>query len=276
VSESKRVVSLSPHITEIIYALLAEESLIAVTDFCTFPPEAKNKTSIGGLLNPNLEQLIALQPDILIGSPAHQDLADKLQGRNYKFILMPDRTINDIYGIIDSIGTLLKIQDRANEMVNSIRDSISIYRERSLRLTANPPQAVFLFGGSGRELSVIGSGTFTDDLWRQVGGQNVFTDLQSSFAQINREALLQADPDIIIEFRPELKESNDIILGSRDNWSEFTHLKAVKNNHIYIVTGQYALIPGPRIVSVAKSFEKIIRNYSNTEIGDKDCYTFIQ
>lgn len=264
----QRIVSLSPHITEILYALEMDESIVAVTDFCISPPQAAQKTSIGGLLNPNLERLISLRPDVLIGSLAHSDLAFKLRDKNFNFVLLPDRKLSDIFAGIDSLGKLLKVTDRSILLIKNIRDSLNNYQRRTLHHNEESPRVVFLFGGKERNLSVIGPGTYTDDLWSYIGGKNAFANLQSGFAQINRESFYQADPDIIIEFRPEMEESHRVVRIDRSEWADFSHLKAVKNNQLYRITGQYALIPGPRIILLAKSFYDIMNFYSQKNASD--------
>ncbi|MBN2424412.1 MAG: ABC transporter substrate-binding protein [Calditrichaceae bacterium] len=261
----QRIISLSPHITEILFTLDCEESIIAVTDFCTYPPQAKAKTSIGGLLNPNLEIILALQPDVLIGSPAHSELAIKFQDKNMKFVLLPDRTLQDIYQTIDSIGIILHIEQKAVQLNKSIRDSLTKYHNIKPEIK-EIPRAVFLFGGDSgpaQALSAIGPGSFTDDLWREIGGQNALADLHTSFAQINREAFINANPDIIIEFRPDLPEKSGIEKASLEDWSEFMHLKAYKHNQIYRIPGQYALIPGPRIIKLSRAYLEILNLYQH-------------
>ena len=88
-ASGNRIISLAPHITEIIYALHAQDQLVAVTDFCRYPEEAASKEKIGGLLDPNIEKIIMLKPTLIFGLPSHQKLARELSKYGLTVTMMP-------------------------------------------------------------------------------------------------------------------------------------------------------------------------------------------
>ncbi|MBN1407786.1 MAG: ABC transporter substrate-binding protein [Calditrichaceae bacterium] len=260
----RRVISLAPNITEIIYALGQQSKLAAVTDYCNYPPEAKSKGTVGALLNPNLEKIISLKPDLLIGTPAHRELADKLELKNLKTILLPNDTIDEIFESIDSIGVLLDCRNMAAQLVQSIQDSIESYRiNRSLFLNQYP-KAMLVLGrepATTRNIGVIGSHNYMDSLWSLTGGINLFSDLNTKFAQVSRENIIDRNPDLIIEFKIDSAWNEDKNQSNQKEWNELNLINAVGHKQIYVIPDESAFIPGPRIYLLAKSYSKIYNKY---------------
>ena len=257
---TEKVVSLSPHITEIIYALKQQQKLVAVTDFCTYPAEAQNKTKIGGLINPNLEQIISLKAGLFIGTPAHSELAKKLARQNINCVLLPNDNLQDIFTSIDSIGKLLDCRATADSLNRALSDSILFYTNKAKKLDKHPRTmlAIGRESGSVRKITVSGGSTFISSLWNGAGGENVFSDLPAKYALINREALLAEDPDVIIEFKFKEAWDSNKQRQNLSEWSELANLKAVKNAQIYVLTGDYTLIPSPRIYLLLKDYYQIL------------------
>ncbi len=259
-----RIISLAPNITEILYALGQQKKLVGVTDFCKYPPQARQKTHIGGFVNPNIEAIIGLKPDLLIGLPSHADLQEKLRNEHLRFVLLPDDRLDDVYFTIDSIGNLLGCAKKAQHLIKMIRDSIRFYRQRALHIERFRPSAVLVVGrdpGSTTHLTVVGPHTFLDSIWTLLGGKNAFADLPTKYAQINRENILLKQPDIIVEFRynqPWNARKDSLNLRS---WQSLSMIPAVQNKQIYVLTGNYTLIPGPRIYKLAKDYYRIIDQF---------------
>ena len=126
-----RIISLAPNITEIIYAIDADEELVAVTDYCRYPEEAKKKVKIGGLLNPNIEMILRLKPTILFGVPAHAKLNQELQKFGLSITMIPNETISDVVSSIEKIGAETGHETEAKHLITSIRDSLSILKSLS-------------------------------------------------------------------------------------------------------------------------------------------------
>ena len=260
----RRIVSLSPNITEIIYALGQQDKLVGVTDFCKYPPQATKKRHIGGFVNPNIETIVSLKPDVLIGLPSHADLAQKLQNEHLKFVLLPDDRLADVFFTIDSLGRLLGCETKARHVIKAIQDSLRYYRRQSLAAERFPPKAMLVIGrdpGSTTHITVVGPHTFIDSVWTLMGGKNIFADLPVKYAQVNRENILLKQPDLIIEFHfgKQWNAHKDSL--NRRSWQSFTGVPAVKNGQIYVLTGTYTLIPGPRIYKLAADYNRIIQHF---------------
>jgi iron complex transport system substrate-binding protein len=264
----QRIISLAPNITEMIYALDEQDKLVAVTDYCVYPEAAKKKEKIGGFLNPNLEKMMASKPDLLIGLQSHSELAQKLNEQNLRTVLLPDNTVDEIFAAIDTLGQLLRAQGRAEKLIHSIRDSISTYRQQAEALPIDSVKGMLVLGrepGTTRNVGVIGSHNFMDSLWTELGCQNVFGNIPMKFSQINREAIITADPDLIIEFKSTWNQTPDANERNLLEWNAFNQVKAVKNKNIFIITGVYALIPGPRMYLLMKDYFQILKNYAQSK-----------
>lgn len=258
------IISLSPHITEIVYALGMQDRLLAVTDFCNYPIEAKTKPSIGGLVNPNIEKMISLRPDYLIGMPSNAELAAKLSTYQLPLIMLPNNEINEIFTSIDSIAALLNATDRGDSLLKSIQDSISHYQQLSRNLLGEGPRVMFVLGrerGTTRNISIIGPDTFTDELLQMTGAQNAFSQINNRYAQINRESLLQVDPDLIIEFKFNQVWTDQMVEDNLKEWNDLPELQAVQTRSIYVIDGNYSLIPGPRVYLLVKDYYNILLDW---------------
>ena len=260
-----RIISLAPHITEIIYALHAQDELVAVTDFCKFPPEARNKEKIGGLLDPNIEKMIALKPTHLFGLPSHAKLSEQLSSFGYRVTMLPDEEVKDILQSILFIGDQIGRHQTAQQLIDHIRKTLD-----SLRVSAddaNRLPGVLLIGrtkGTLQNMTAAGEQTYLNELWRLVGGRNIYADLPTRYGSVNLESLLLRNPAVIIEFdmqKPHSLEKEK--LGPE--WQLLKNTPAVKNGQVYIVGGSHTMIPGPRVTWLARDFQRIIDRVKNEE-----------
>jgi len=258
------VVSLSPHITEIIFALGAQDKLVGISDFCTYPAETDQIERIGGLLNPNLEKLLGLKADLFIGTPAHHELALKLGKQNLYTILLANDCFEDIFTTIDSIGVLLNKTVQAQKLQQAIHDSLDYYLAFTPQMQQKPT-ALLSIGrnpGTTHKITASGNDTFIAEMWQKIGGINIFTDLPAKYAQISNEALLQKNPDLIIEFKFKEDWNEQKNVANKREWTNLQNLKAVQQGHIYVLNGDYTLIPGPRIYLLARDFQEIISEHT--------------
>lgn len=260
----QRIISLAPNITEVLFALDLGEQVVAVSDFCNYPPQAKNKESIGGLLNPNLEKITALRPDLLIATESYRTLADKLGNKDFLIVLLPEKTVNDVYVTIDSLGTLFQREKKADSLITAIKDSLNFYRVKDTTAT---PSAMLVLGRSEnttRNISISSTGAFINELWEYCGGRNAFADIGSSFATLNREDLLKRDPQLIIEFKSSKNWSLEQDEANKKEWQDL-NISAVKKGQIYVINGNDFLIPGPRMFRLAKKYNRIIKQYQTSQ-----------
>lgn len=257
-----RIISLSPHITEIIYALGAEENLVAVTDFCTYPESAQKREKVGGLLNPNTEKILRLQPTHLFGVPAHETLSRNLGEFGLSIQMLPNEAIGDVLSTIRSIGVSIHKEKQAEKLiqeVNTVIDSV-----KRIKHTGDGVTGMLLIGretGTLRNMMVAGKGTYLDELWQIAGGINIFNDLSAAYSTINLESILYRNPQVIITFDPGQPPGVNRVTDFRE-WQPLQKINAVANKNIYVIGGGYALIPGPRVTRLAKDLTSIVSQVS--------------
>lgn len=242
-----RILSLSPNTTEILFALGLGDRVVGVTDFCRYPPEAAAKPKIGGLLNPNLERMIALEPNLVVLLPAHGDLGDKLAARGIRALIVPNDTVEDVFGSIEAIGAATGKGGAAAALVDSIRAVMDDIR-------ANPPDrryetmiVVSRAGTSVEDVFVAGSGTYLDELLRRAGGTNVFGGSLARYPEPSVEEILHKNPEVILEIRPEGKGDETETRLARAAWGRLPGLRAAQTGNVFALTGDYLVVPGPRM-----------------------------
>ncbi len=256
----KRVVSLAPHATEIIFRLGAGEVLVGRSDFCLYPPQAAARTSVGGYLNPDLEKIVALQPDVVFMFPNAQ-MHQKLQRLQLNPVPVPNETIAQILEGIRIVGEILHRPAPAAAIIAGIRDTLDWVKTQS----AGRPlrTALLLIGrepGSLRQLYAAGKDTYLSELLSLCHYENVLGDVNIRYFELSKEDLLRRDPDVILEFRLlDPSEDRDAALVSfQSDWQALPTLKAVRQGNVYIFTERYFLIPGPRVGRAAMTLWNVL------------------
>lgn len=261
---SHRIISLAPHITEIIYAIGAPDKLIAVSDFCKYPEEVKSKQRIGGLLDPNVELIISLKPTHLFGVPSHEKLDQKLKKFGLNVTMMPNENITDVLNSIKRIGQEIGCDQQSANLINQISNTLDSLKIKSGEKSGK--SAVLIIGrekGTLRNITVAGNDTFLDEIWQLCGGKNIFDDMPIRYGNISLESLLIKDPDVIIEF--EIEGGRNVLrVKNATEWDALNNLTAVKNHNIFIISGNHTLIPGPRMGLLAEDFARIIQDLNST------------
>ncbi len=255
----KRIISLAPNITEIIYKLGAGNLLVGRTEYGLYPPQALRVPVVGGYLNPDFEKMVALRPDVVLLLP-NPEMARKLSRLNLKPVTLPNETIDDIFSSIDSLGRLLNREKRAAALIAGIRDTLAWVKSRADSLAAK--SALLLIGreaGSLKGLYAAGKDTYLSELLKLCRVENAFSDVGIRYFEVSKEDLILRNPDLIVEFR--LIDSPDVareLQALKQDWQLLNVLKAVKNEQIYIFTERFFLIPGPRVaIGATLLFEKL-------------------
>jgi iron complex transport system substrate-binding protein len=266
-----RIISLSPHITEILFTLKAGENVIAVTDFCRFPRQALSREKIGGLLNPNIERMVALKPSHIFGVPAHADLAASLKRFNLEIIMFPNETIFDVLKTIKLIGSEIGKQAEATHFIDSFNDTLETLKSRS---TSDTIHAMLVIGREPetlRNIMVAGKETFISELWNLTGGLNLYQDLPNHYNNISIESILTRNPDVIIELTTQ-DPPGVAQVNTHSSWTTLGDVSAVENGHIFRISGNYTMVPGPRMTHLARDFAHIIKQVQNEKRVYSDIY----
>jgi len=255
----QRIISLSPNITEILFRLNAGNLVVGRTEFDLYPPAAREVPSVGGYLNPDLEKIVALHPDLILMLPNPAREA-QLKDLGLTVLSIPDETLQDILFSIKKIGEIVSRRQRATAVIAGIQDTLEMVKKQG---TARPPVTGALIvgreAGSLRGIYAAGKETYLSQLWELSGGKNIFADLPGRYFDIGKEDLLARDPDVILEFRVITGEHvNSEIEALQKDWEALSILKAIRNKQLYILPERFFLIPGPRITKIAIKFSSII------------------
>jgi iron complex transport system substrate-binding protein len=252
-----RIISLAPHMTEIIYAIEAQNQLIAVTDYCRYPEDASNKEKIGGLLNPNIEKMVNLKPTHLFGLPSHDKLRQDLEKYGLTVTMLSNENIQDVLNTITTIGNMIGNSKQASRLVNRINTFLDSIRVNKKDVSIKAALMIGREKGTLRNITAAGKDTYIDKLWELVGGENIYADLPTRYGTINLESLLLRNPDVIIQF--DMKKERGVFRADiTQEWLDLKNLNAVKNKNIFVIGGNHTMIPGPRLVLLAEDFNKII------------------
>jgi iron complex transport system substrate-binding protein len=258
-----RLISMSPGFTEILYDIGAQDQLIGVTDFCRYPPEAKTKEKVGGYYNPNIEKIISLKPDLVLLLPFHSDTITTLKKLNIHVFVQDDSTLKDVFDSYDRLGRLLGREKQADAAKARLQDGMGIIREKARR--RKPVSILFVVGhdtGTLRQVYAAGPKSFVDEIITLCGGKNIMADSGMPYPLVSKERLIGRDPDVIVDSMPSDQSTNGAVESARKEWGQFTSLKAVRENHVYYLTKDEDLIPGPTLLGLAQTLDQIFTEVS--------------
>ncbi|MFC1966533.1 ABC transporter substrate-binding protein [Chloroflexota bacterium] len=252
----QRIISLAPSNTEILYALGLADQVVAVTDYCNYPLEVKAKPTIGGFSTPNIEEIVALSPDLVLATSMHENkIIPQLEGKGLTVLALNPKTIDDVLEAILLTGKVAGVEGNATALVDGMRQRIKAVADRTSGLTPEQKPKVFYVVWHD-PLKTAGSETLQDELIQKAGGTNVAQGL-TAYANISLEVVVKEDPEVIIA---------GIGHGSgHDQTFQYAQVEprlrdtdARLNNRIYAINSDLASRPGPRIVEALEQFAQFI------------------
>ena len=224
-----RIVSTSPAVTEIIYALGAEDLLVGRTDFCVYPPEAKGIESIGGISNLNVEKIVSLQPDLVIsGSMIPRKGSLQLEKMGVPIVCVIEKqNFEGLYENISKIGQLVGRKQAADSLNRQIKEqALQVAKEMNKKNKDTKLKSVYYvvgFGPSGN--FTAGGNSFISEIISMAGGHNVAADITGWSYSL--EALMQADPDYVM-----IRREDSATFCKTEPYNK---LSAIKNGHIIAI-----------------------------------------
>lgn len=258
-SYPKRVIALGPNINEIIYAIGGKDLLVARSDFDDFPPEIKKLPSVGNLFDVNIEKVVSLKPDVVIGSThASPKVAEKLTSLGIPTVSLYNESLNGTYDIIKKAGELLNLTANATNLTEKMRSDLEVIRLNASVLKYHPK--VYFAIQFGDSDYTANKSSFISEVIELAGGINVASNL--SGWSISKEAIFKADPDVIVIGNDgHIDNANNVIKRFKTN-PLYAKLRAVKNNNIYVVDGDTIFRQSVRLPIAAKEFLTIFSSYS--------------
>jgi iron complex transport system substrate-binding protein len=241
-----RVVSASPTITELVYALGAGNKLVGVTDYCDFPADvvarrANNSlASIGGFYTPNFEKIVNATPDLVLLDSSVQkdkDMMPQLDTFGIRYVVMFEGTNSTmVYKNIEMAGVILKENVNSAALISTMQSRFASISTSIGAQTSKPKVMVTVYYDETNTW-INGGQTFIDDIVTGAGGVNAFSDV-NGFANVNREAALAANPDYIIIAATMNSQSPQEVYDMMMNDTLLKNTKAVLDHHVYVIINQ--------------------------------------
>jgi iron complex transport system substrate-binding protein len=266
----QRVVSLSPSITEVLFAIRAGSKVVGVTRYCDYPPEVLVRVGdgslkvVGGFTDPNIEVIVSLKPDLILASSDLQnEVVSSLEAKGLTVFGLAPRTIDEIVENIRTVGRILDLSESAERLVENMTTRIDTIVNK-MGTVAEKPRIYYEVWYD--PLMSIGQGTWVNDLITLAGGVNIFGGSKASYPLINSETVVAADPQIIIVSKGYMGgiEQTRSSIRDRPGWSS---ISAVRNNRIYAIEEDTVYRHGPRIVDGLETLALIIHPELFPETG---------
>jgi iron complex transport system substrate-binding protein len=244
-AEARRIISIIPATTEMLFAMGAGDRLVAVGTYDHFPAEVEHLPRVGALLDPDIERIITLRPDLVVLYGTQSDLRSQLDRAGIPYYLYVHRGLPDVAETIRSLGARVGLEREANTLAARVERQVADVRTR----VANRPRprTLLVFGrepGSLRDIESSGGVGFLHDMLEAAGGSDVFADIRQQNVATSTEMVLARAPEVIIELHYAQGRPRNVDLAA---WDALPSVPAVRNHRVYVLQGGEFVIPGPRV-----------------------------
>ena len=255
-STPQRIISLAPNLTEILFALGLGDRVVGVTRYCDFPARALEKEKIGGMVDPNLEKIQSLRPDLIIGFRGNPlGVLNKLRNLHFPvFVLNLGSSLDGLFQTIEKVGLVTRAEDPAKTLVAGLKEKHQAIRA-ALRNVPKKPKVFLSVYGQG--LWTCGEGSYLNDLLVQAGGVNIAAHIPRRWLQLNREQLIHENPDVIIimaKDKERFSQAGELFRAD----SRLKDVRAVKDNSIHWLDENIAGRFGPRLIDALDTVARIL------------------
>lgn len=236
----ERIVSIAPSTTEILFALGLGDRVVAVDDYSDFPPAAAAKPRLGGMIDPELEPLVATTPDLVLATGIQAEtVVPALEGLGIPVAVVDPGSVDEVFAGIALVGRVTGAEAAAAELSCEMRLRVD---EVAARVAGAPRPRVFF--EISPDLYTAGPGSYIDDLIDRAGGSNVAADAGGEYPQLGLEALVAADPEVVLLADEEAGVTAEQV-GARPGWGAIT---AVVDGRVVALDPDLTNRPGPRVV----------------------------
>jgi len=254
----KRVVSMAPNVTEMLFAIGLDDEIIGVTDFCDYPDAAREKPKIGGYYNPSIEMILSLAPDLIIATPDgySKERIERLDQSGISVFLVNPQKIDEVLETMLTLGRITGKDDVARRVVEDLRARVEAVREKVSSIPVEKRPKVFYEIGHD-PLITAGPGNFVDSLISAAGGINIAGDAPTDWPRYSIEAVIMKAPDVIIT-APHVASGEDTTTDADTSvWQKYKTIPAARNGRIYPVNPNILLRSGPRIVDGLEELHRL-------------------
>lgn len=243
----ERAVSLAPNLTENIFAVGAGDRLVGVTSFCNFPEDANKIAKVGDTINPNIEAIIALKPQVVFVSTASQieNFTKTLEQQNIAVFVTAPKDLNGILANLRQLGDIFGTTERTTILLNELQEKIIATDEK----VADKTKVKAFVQISKEPLFTIGKDSFLTEIIERAGGISVTKDVATAYPKLSKETALALNPDVIIlSESPDNLEPNDV----------FKNSNAVKNKKVFKINADLLSRPSPRLIDALEQLSEAL------------------
>jgi iron complex transport system substrate-binding protein len=249
----KKIVSLAPNITEVLFSLGLDEEIVGVSIHCNFPEKAKGRVRVGSYISLDFERITSLKPDLVIATGAGntREMVDRLEKLGFKTYVIFPKNFNDILQSIAHIGEVVNREKEARGIIEGMRKR----SQRVIELTGDLPRPKVFIQIGDAPVVTVGKGSFADDLIRLAGGENVAGKEKEVYPRFGMEEILKRAPEVIVisSMNPKADYQKTF-----QEWARWKTIPAVKNGRIHLMDSDLLDRPSPRIVDGLEELAKVL------------------
>jgi len=256
---ARRIISLVPALTEILFAIGAGPQVIAVSSYDDDPPDVKTLPRVGALLDPDTERILSMRPDLVLVYGSQAELLDQLSRAGIPIFRYRHGGLAELTPTFRQLGELTGHVEEAQRVSADIERRLGQVRmrvagrgrPRTLLVMSREPMSL-------RQLDASGGVGFLNDLVELAGGANVFADVGRQAVRVSTEMLLARAPEVIVDLHYTGAMDGAQLQKEREVWRPLASIPAVKANRVQLLVGDHLVVPGPRIARAAEEYARAI------------------
>ncbi len=263
IAAPQRIVSTAPSFTETLFAIGAGDRVVAVSTYCHYPAAANKLPRVGNYLQPNVEAIARMQPDLVLVHAEQKTTLTQLAGLGIKTLAIKNTNLEETLRSAPEIGAAVGLADQGAALEKSIRAKLAAIERR---FAGKPPRTLlFIVGRTPGRLDgmiAVGKGSFLNEVIRIAGGKNVLFDSPVTYPRISMEAVLRLAPDVIVDMG-DMAVTTGVTEEHKRSvvklWESQQAIRAVTKKKVFAVAADIFVVPGPRVVEAAEAFAAMLQ-----------------
>jgi iron complex transport system substrate-binding protein len=254
----QRIVSVSPTVTEILYGIGAFPRVVAVTDYCLYPPEAKSLPKVGGWSTPSMERIAGFHPDLVVFADAQAPfLKMQLEQLGIHTAIARSQTIQDAFDAIATLGQATGNEQQAARLTAQIKTRLETVRKRAANLSH--PSVLCIVDrtpGTLRDLYAVTEGSYLAELITIAGGRTVGGYSRLGYGKVSKEQVVTMNPEVVLDIMP--GSQNDSGPHPEAAWQDLPEISAVRRGRVYVVRQEFVPHDSQMIARTAALFARLL------------------
>lgn len=255
----QRIISVIPAVTEMLFAIGAGPQVVGVSSFDHHPAQVRELPRVGGLIDPHIERILALRPDLVIVYGSQTDLRAQLERARIPLFEYRTGGLADIMTTMRELGARTGHREEAERAASRLERELAEIRARVR--DRYRPRTLLVFGrdpGGLRNINVSGATGFLHDMLDAAGGTNVFAEIRREAVQATTEMILAAAPEVILELQYDTDRSAPMVARDIHAWQALAGVPAVRVGRVYILQGDEFVVPGPRVAAATRRLARTL------------------